>query len=106
MSADNNTRAVSQLYRIKCCFVETTLTQSVSLPTLASDFTASTSEKPRKSVRISLEPTTFLESEFSTGIEGAFQGPGILRAPSQPRQFETMDVKIIHAELMNIHMYV
>ena len=91
---------------MKTLFLETTLTNSVTLPTLASELTSSNSDKPRKSVRISLEPTTFLESEFSSGIDGPFQGPGILRAPNSAKKMESMDIKIIYAELMNIHMYV
>ena len=83
---------------------ETTLTNSMTLPTLASELTSSNSDKPRKSVRISLEPTTLLESEFSTGIDGPRQGPGILRFPSCSKANESTDIKIIYAELMNIHV--
>ena len=69
---------------------------------MSSEFTTD-SYKPQKSVRISAEPTTFLESEFSTGLEATWPGPGILRLSSRAEKFEPTDVKVIHAELLNIH---
>nr|CAB3228169.1 coiled-coil domain-containing protein 138 [Phallusia mammillata] len=84
---------------------ENTLTISATLPTMSSEYTAGTNMSPskRKSVRISLEPATFLNSELSSGMEVTWPPPGILRTSSEARPMESTDVKVIHSELMNIH---
>ena len=78
---------------------------------MSSDFTINVDaqaslEKPRKSVRISVEPKSITSSYMSNGLEETWPSHGILRNSTIRKSLEPTDVKVIHAELMNIHRYV